>query len=247
MNIQEFKARPVVYQALMAVCLVLVFYLLFSFFNRMQYSHDLVRSGIQIVLWIAVTIGFYLVRKWAWIVLAVLMSFSVLGLVHTFVSLRMPFHIFSLIPVAIAILILWGLNRKDMRDLFQVQSGKGRKVAVEVTNFAILCIAIGLFVFIEVLGNRQIRVNPTPVNLFIGFLGFIYILIGTGVWRLNTYAIQAALPILAFTTISLAIALVFDFMRDERFLALGKTIYYIFVSLAMLWYWLKSVRLKLTS
>lgn len=245
MNFQELKKSPAVFQIMVAFCFIIVLYMVFAFFHRLQYSQDTVRSVIQLVLWMTVTIGFVMTKKWAWIIMAVLMSFSVLSLVHVLVSRTMPFHVLSLFSIAISILLILGLNMKSVRDLFQADSRKGRQVAVEATNFAIFCTALGLFVFIGILSGRQIMINPTPVNLFIGFIGFTFILLGISIWRLNTYAVQAVLPFLAFTIISIAIVLIYDMMGKTRFSELSNSVFYIIVSIAMLVYWAKWVRPKL--
>ena len=245
MNFQEFKNSPTVFKILVMACIALLLYMIFSFCRSLQFSHNIARSLIQILLWIAITIGFYLAKKWAWVIFAVLTSFSILSLVHVLVSQRMPFNIFSLFSIIIGSLVLLGLNTKSVRELFQIDSRKEQIVAVEVTNFAILCVAIGMFIFIEILGISRITFSSIPAKLFIGFIGFIHILLGIGIWRLEKYAFQAALSFLAFTTISVSIILVHDFIEANRFLALNKSIFYITISLAMLIYWTKFVRTKI--
>ena len=245
MNFPEFKSSPSIYKILNTICLLLLLYMFYSFFHSMQFSQFSIRSIMQLLLWIAVTIGFYLTRKWAWIIFVVLVSFSVLSIIHAVLSQRMPIHIFPFLSILIGIFILWALNLKKIRHLFNVDKRGQQIVSAHITNFSIFCFVISLFIFVELLGMSQIAASSAPAKLFIGLLGFIHALLGVGIWQRNKTAFQATLSLLIFTAISVTIILVYDYIEASRYLALGRSVFYITICIAMLVYWIKLVQPKI--
>jgi hypothetical protein len=243
---QKFQERPIVFKILMILCLVIAAVMIFSFLRSLRYSPHIVIPSIKILLWLGVCFGFYRAQKWAWAAFAVLVSFSVLNTVNFLISQREGLHAVLFISMAAGGAILWCLNRKDIRKLFEIDLRKGHQSPVERANFTVLSITIGLFILAEILGMRYIVTSSAPTRLFFGFIGIIYVLLGIGVWQLNKSALNAALSFLIFSAISIAIILGYDFIKANRFLALQKSLFYILISVGMLFYWARYVRPKIS-
>lgn len=244
MNFQDFRQKPFAFKILLAICLLVAAYFIFSSFSRMSYSTNMVRPLSSVVLWIVICIGFVMTKKWAWAAIFALISFSVLAVIHTAVSRAGGLNFYLVIPLALSGIILWLLNVKSMRNVFRIDQRKERALPPAVTNFAVFCLALSLFLFVGILGMDNLPGSVLPVRLFIGFLGFVYLLLGIGLWRLNTYAFKAVLSLLIFTAISITIILIHDYVEVHRFMALQKTGFYLLIMTGMILYWVKMVRPK---
>lgn len=240
------KDTPAAFKILLAVCLLIVGVMIYSFIRRLPFSQNVLDQIIRIVLWVAVCVGFYFKRKWAWAIFSVLLIFSILNVIHAVLSLRMSLNLAPFISIAVGVAVLWLLNRTSIRELFQVDLYDHQEMPREIANFAVLCLAIGLFVIVEILGISRIATSSIPAKLFLGGIGLCYMLLGIGIWRLNKYAFQAVLSLLIFSLISITIILVYDFIKANRFMALNKSMYYILLNVALLMYWIKSLRPKLS-
>ncbi len=245
MNSEKFKASPTAYKILLITCGLLALYLLFSFINSLRLSQNILLSAFQLLLWMGIGLGFYWTKKWAWASVFVIMLFSLLSLVYSLLSLRIPVNVFIFLSIALVAAILWGLNVPSLRAFFFIDTRNGKSVAPAVTNLGLFCIAIALFIVFQLLGASRVAASSIPAQLFIGLLGFVFLLLGLGIWRLNTYAFQATLPFLFFTAISVAIILIYDFFKSHRFLAVRHSLFYIVISVGLLWYWIKLVAPRL--
>ena len=244
MNFQKFKESPNAFKLLVIAVLLITVYLIFSFYQSLQYSRSTVQSLSQLLIWLSLAVGFYFLKKWAWAGLFILISFSLLSIVLALISLQMHFNIYSVVSIILCFLIIYSLNLKSIRLLFLVDERDGITYPAGVTNFTILCFIVALFIFVDIVGTYNI-VNSAPTRFFVILLGFTYAALGLGMWKLNKYTLQAASPLLIFIAIAVILILTYDYFKADRFLALGKSIYYILISLSILFYWLKFVKPKI--
>ncbi|RPH99339.1 MAG: hypothetical protein EHM72_11310 [Calditrichaeota bacterium] len=202
---------------------------------------------MQISLWLFVCWGFYMTKRWAWVVFSVLVSFSVLSIIHSLLSLRMPINVLPFVSMAIGISVIWLLNVPSVRNLFKIDERNGQMIPHEMTNFSIFCLIIGLFIFVEILGISRTGNSSIPAKLFISLLGFIHLSLGFGLWKVNKTAVQAALSLLIFSALSVSIVSAYDYFELHRYLAFRKSLFYISIALMMLGYWVKRVTPKIPS
>jgi hypothetical protein len=245
MNIQAFWEKPKIFKILMAVILLITAFIIFSFFRNMHYSTNKIRPFVTLFLWLSICAGFFLTKRWAWGAFSVLVTFSILSITHSLIARQFNLNFYPLISVAIGAFVMGCLNQAEIRRLFHVDWRNEQAVPAEITNFAVLCIALALFIFMALLGMNKLAAGSMPTRLFVGFLGVAYLLLGIGAWQLNKSAFQAAPSILIFALISVTIMLAFDFFETHRFLAVRKSVFYLSISAAVLIYWVKYVRLQL--
>ena len=241
----NFREKPIIFKILLIICLFVAAMMIFSLFRNMRFSTNITVSLLKIFLWLFICVGFYKIQKWAWASLFVLVLFSILNIIHSLVSLRIEFNLFPLISIIIGALIIWALNVSSIRNLFQVDFRKGQNIISGITYFAVFCITIGLFLLTELLGINRIASSSISARLFIAFMGFVYLLLGIGIWQLNKIAFQAVHPVLIFTVLSASFILAYDFFVAKRFLALRNFFFYISISTSMLIYWVNFIRPKI--
>jgi hypothetical protein len=231
--------RPLVYKLLLFTCVLLAGYLIFVLVNSLLASQNSTMAVIQLLLWVGIGTGFWRTQKWAWAAFDVIMLFSLLSIVYTILTQRMPVNIFVFLSIAMIAMILWGLNLPSVRTHFRIDTRQGKPLARAVRTFAVFSLTAGLFIVFQLLGTGRVTAGSVPVRLFLAMLAGVHIILGLGIWHIKSHAVQAALPVLLFTAISVAIILVYDFMNDPGFLAVRKALYYLFISGGMLWYWVR--------
>lgn len=245
MDLQKFKEKPMVFKILQVACLLLAADAIFSLFRNIKYSADISGSLISIVLWCCVSVGFYMTKKWAWALYFTLLSFGILKTVYSLLIQATEFSLSRLVFISMILLIIWSLNIKTIRDLFKIDWKNDQQIPLGIRSFAVICLSVGLFFFVDTLGISRIAGISVPSKLFIGSLGLIYVLLGLGIWQLNKFAFQAVHAILIFSLLATLIVVVYGFFQTKRFLAMQNSLLCISISIGMLFYWVRYLRIKI--
>lgn len=242
MNFSKFLEKPLVFKILLSFCLFILILSIFSLYRSYHYSTNIAFSIFKIIFSFGLCLGFYKVKKWAWALLLAFVLFTTLGLIHSILSFRNEFNLSSLVSIVISAFVIWALNVKDVRTLFQVDVVKGQQTISGIASFAVFCMTIGLFLLVNMLTRYGFVNIFIPANTFIVFFALVYVLLGIGMLQLNKFAFQSVHPILIFTFLTIIFIMGYDYFKLKRFLALNHSIFYISISIGMLIYWNKLIR-----
>jgi len=254
MNFSTFWQQPVPVRLVQIISvLILVSMIVMTVIQLSSpFQHGSVKSTggvalkvLPLLIWAGATIGVFKVEKWGWAMTCGIVTFSFLGSVNFLLSQyggAEPALIVSLVCSAGFIVLL---HRRDILQQFKTHLFKENEYPLELTPFAVVCIAGGLFLFMEFFTASRIGPGSLIPKLFVSGLGVVFILLGYGLYRVNKTALQSALAIFIFTFMSAIIIFTRDFFSKRHYFPLPKAIFYIALAAVLLFFWRRVLRTKL--
>lgn len=203
--------------------------------TRLKFSHLFV---LYTAFWLITTVGILKLKKWGWAFafgLGLLTFLSTANLLLTPSIGRMSVTVIFGSFIGLVFLLL--PNMPAVRSAYKIDLVQGKQVPGELITFALICTATGFFIFFELFTGFRIAPGTTMVKLFVSGIGLVYILLGTGVWRLSPVAIQSIEPALIFTLFALGFIFIKDYVDGSRSFHTIKSVFYFCLIAGMTIYW----------
>lgn len=192
------------------------------------------------------TIGILTLKKWAWSLFFGLNLFSFIATANLLLTPRIANGKTILFFASlISLFFIFILNFSNVHSTYKTNIIREQKVPAQLTTFSVICITAGVFIFFELFTGFRIAPGTVIVKLFVSAVGLVFIILGIGIAKLNSLALQTIEPALILTLFSFSIIFIKDYLDGTRAFLLTKSIFYIVFVAAMTIFWITKMRSKL--
>ncbi len=254
MNFSTFWQQSVVVRLVQVICVLVLIAMIVMIIVQLnqglavadgKYATKVALQLVPVALWALATGGIFMKKKWAWALLCGIVLLSFLGSVNYMLSRYDSLNPATLVSLLSSAGIIILLNRRDILHSFKTNFVQQKQVPLELTPFAIVCLAGGVFLFMEFFTASRIGPGSLIPKLFISGLGFVFVLLGIGLYRMNKTALQSTQAILIFTFMSAVIIFTRDFFSKRHYFPVSKSLFYIALAAALLFFWRWMLRNRL--
>lgn len=249
MDINKFKDRPIILYVLQILCVLITLNkIITTNFSQNHISVFSLASLLPILitfLWIFTSIGFLTLKSWGWGLFIGLIYFNVFILLNKLIFGQIDFSFGYLVPVLVGIIIIFLLNRKNVLAIYKIGNIKANQLSVEIINFAVLCIFLGLYLISEPIILNKLSSSSLVAKLYLLTIGLILVMSGIGVWNGKKVALFSIQPFLLFICLSSTYIMVKDVMSEQNYFSFLQVLFYISISWVMYIYWALFLKTKL--